>query len=110
MTYRRFELQGTSPALMLEEFAQFLDLVDSVQLDSVTCNATIDLIRDMSRSYKNPSTSSQTSFGCQNRGGEKVRAQVFRDSLLKLMQALLGSEVVSTIEPSLVNFVSDLGL
>lgn len=105
-----FDLQGTSPALILEEFAQFLDLVESIQLDSVTCNTTMALIRDMSKSYKNPSNSSQTSSGYERRGGEKLRAQDFRDSLLKLMQALLGSNLVSTIEPSMVNVVSDVGL
>lgn len=88
---------------MQEEFAQFLDLVESVQLDSVTCNTTIALIRDMSKSYKNPCKNSSETEG---RGGEKIRAQCFRDSLLKLMHALLGSDVVSTIEPSLVNYVS----
>ena len=102
----RFALQDTSPALILVEFAQFLDLVESIELDSVTCNATIDLIRDMSKSYKNPSNSS---LG-EKRGGEPIRARDFRHSLLRLMQALLGSDVVSSIEPSQVSIVSNLGL
>jgi hypothetical protein len=106
--YSRFALQDTSPALMLEEFAQFLDLVESIELDVVTCNITIALIQDMSKSYKNPSSSSQASFGLEKRGGEKIRVRDFRDSLLELMQALLGSDIVSTIEPSLVNKVSAL--
>jgi len=101
-----FAPQDTSPALILEEFAEFQDRVENIQLDSVTCNTTMALIRDMSKSYKNPSSSSQASSGFEKRGGEKTRAQYFRDSLLKLMQALLGSDVVSTIEPSLVNNVS----
>lgn len=85
--------------MVLREFAEFLDLAEGVELDALTLEVLLAMVKDMSRSYKNSKGT--------GRGGEKTRAQSFRDHLLKLMQGLLDKEAVSTIEPSLVDLVSE---
>jgi hypothetical protein len=94
-----FHEQGTPPALIQREFGEFLDLLEGAPLDLTTCRIAIDLIKAMSRPYRNTPDD-------RERGSEKERARVFRKLMLDLMKHHLGPDAVSTIEPSTVQLVS----
>jgi hypothetical protein len=108
-------VQGTPAALTHDVFGLFLDDARTVCLDHCTCQAVMDLIRDMSNSYMNTNTKaareiSQKIFGPsyagKARGQEAARAECFRCHLLGLIQALLPDLAQpSTLEPSSVSQV-----
>jgi hypothetical protein len=96
---RPISAQGLPPALMNPIFGEFLDLVDAVQLDSITCDSVLELIRTMSNSYRGTSTTGEA------KGKEAERARILRKILLKLMSELMINPP-STLEPASVSLAS----
>ena len=96
---RPISAQGLPPALMNPIFGEFLDLVDAVQLDSITCDSVLELILTMSNSYRGTSTTGEA------KGREAERARILRKILLKLMSDLMINPP-STLEPASVSLAS----
>lgn len=113
-----YDKQGKSPALVHLIFAEFLDLCNTAELDSVVCNATLELVRVMSHSYLDTSGSEALlkplrkyfgdAYKGRTRGGEDERAKVLREKLLQLMTDVMVNKP-STLEPSTVLPVRDWG-
>jgi len=109
--FRPDSARGIPAALAYEGFGIFMDNVDNVELDDESCDLTLQMTEQMSKTYANSSTLSvlkvtQEFFGPKHkgeaRGGEKERARRLR-SILKEMADHLAPGELTTLTPTAVD-------